>query len=107
MRRSAYDQQRVAEIIARNSAGDTIQKISQAEGVSEQTIYRWKAKFLKDSQETQQSTKPVPKGSLYNGEPRSGASHKGIVTLQTENASMRDLIAELVIENHMLRKKAQ
>lgn len=80
MKRRFTDEQ-IIGILREQEAGGSIKEIARRHGVSEQSIYRWKAKY----------------GGLEVSEARR------LRTLETENAKLKKLLAEAHLDNAALK----
>ena len=87
MRTSRYSEEQIILALKQQEAGQTTTEICRKLGVSEQTFYRWKAK--------------------YGGMGVSDA--KRLKALEDENRKLKQLVGELSLDNqglrHLLTKK--
>lgn len=87
MRKSHYSEEQIILALKQNEAGTTAREVCRRLGVSEQTFYRWKAKY----------------GGLEVGD---AVRLKG---LEEENRKLKQLVGELTLDNqglrHLLTKK--
>lgn len=80
MKKSRFGDEQIAEVLASVRAGRRIAEVCKEAGISEPTFYRWKAKFDGAHGRAQRLTQ-----------------------LEVENRRLKDLVAELSLDNHTLR----
>ncbi len=76
-----FTEEQVIGILREQEAGGTVKEITRRHGVSEQSFYRWKAKY----------------GGLEVSEARR------LKALETENAKLKKLLAEAHLDNAALK----
>ena len=81
MRKSRYTEEQIIFALKEHEAGKTAVQICRKLGVSEQTFYRWKAKF----------------GGM------DVADAKRLKGLEEENRKLKQLVGELSLDNQGLR----
>ena len=81
MRKSRYSEEQIILALKEHEAGRTTAQICRKLGVSEQTFYRWKAKF----------------GGMEV------ADAKRLKGLEDENRRLKQLVGELSLDNQGLR----
>lgn len=81
MRKSRYSEEQIILALKEHEAGRTTAQICRKLGVSEQTFYRWKAKF----------------GGM------DVADAKRLKGLEDENRRLKQLVGELSLDNQGLR----
>ena len=87
MRRTRFTQEQIIVVLKEAEAGQAVKELCRKHGISEQTFYRWKAKY----------------GGLEVGD---AVRLKG---LEEENRKLKQLVGELTLDNqglrHLLTKK--
>ena len=81
MRKSRFSDEQIIAILAEQERGLTTAEVCRRHGVSEGTFYKWKAKF--------------------GGMQLSDA--KKLKTLETENARLKRLLADAMLDNVVLK----
>lgn len=81
MRKSRYSEEQIILAIKEQEAGKPTAQICRKLGISEQTFYRWKAKY----------------GGM------DVADAKKLKVLEEENRKLKQLVGELTLDNHGLR----
>lgn len=81
MRRSRFSEEQIIRIL-QEAAGTTAKEVCRRHGVSEQTFYRWKAKY----------------GGLQVNDARR------LRHLEEENRKLKQLLAEATLDNQALRE---
>ena len=81
LRKSRYTEEQIILALKQHEAGRTTAEICRKLGVSEQTFYRWKAKF----------------GGM------DVADAKRLKGLEDENRKLKQLVGELALDNQGLR----
>jgi putative transposase len=85
MKRKTFTEEKIISILKENETGASVPNLSRRHGVSEQSIYRWKAK--------------------YGGMEVSDA--KRLRTLEQENAKLKRLLADSMLDNAALKEIAR
>ena len=81
MKRKRFTEEQIISILKQNEAGSTVVDLARHHGVAENTIYRWKSKF--------------------GGMEVSDA--KRLRALESENAKLKRLYADAMLDNQALR----
>jgi putative transposase len=81
MRKSRFTEEQIIAILAEQERGMATAEVCRRHGVSEGTFYKWKAK--------------------YGGMQVSDA--KKLKTLETENARLKRLLADMMLDNVVLK----
>jgi putative transposase len=81
MKRSKFSEQRIVEVLKQAEAGVPVKDLCRKLGISEQTFYNWKAKY----------------GGL------SVSELKRLRELETENARLKKMYADLALENEAIK----
>lgn len=81
MKRKRYTEEQIVRILAEVEAGQTVVETSRKYGVSEQSIYRWKAKY----------------GGMNQSEVRRMKS------LEEENARLKKIVAQQAVDMDALK----
>ncbi len=81
MRRSQYSEEQIIAILKEAEAGKPIRELCRERGVTDQTYYRWKAKY----------------GGLELSEARR------LRQLEDENRRLKHLVADLTLDNQALK----
>ena len=81
MRRSRFSQEQIIGVLKEHDAGAATAELCRRHGISEQTFYRWKARY----------------GGLEVREAQR------LKALEDENARLKRLVAEQALDNQMLR----
>ena len=81
MRRSRFSEEQIIEILREHEAGATTGEVCRRHGISDATFYKWKAK--------------------YGGMEVSEA--KRLKALEEENAKLKKLLAEAMLDNAILK----
>ena len=84
MKRSRFTEEQIIGILREQEAGGKTADVCRRHGVSEATFYKWKAKY----------------GGLEVSEARR------LKTLEAENARLKKLLAEAMLDNAMLKDVA-
>ena len=82
MRKSRFSEEQIIKILKEKEAGAKLADLCRRHGISEQTFHRWKAKF--------------------GGMDVSDA--KRLKALEAENARLKKLLAESMLENEVTRE---
>ena len=82
MKRSRYSEEQIIGILKETEAGATGREVCRRHGISEQTLYRWKAKF----------------GGLEVSDARR------LKQLESENAKLKRLVADLALDKEALKE---
>ncbi len=81
MKRSRFTQEQIIQVLQEVQAGGTARDICRRHGVSEQTLYRWKAKY----------------GNMQASDVRR------LKQLEDENRKLKQLLAEATLDNQALK----
>jgi putative transposase len=81
MRGSRYSEEQIVALLKEQEAGVATDDICRRAGISQQTFYRWKAKY----------------GGLEVGDARK------LKTLEDENRRLKRLVADLALDNAALK----
>jgi putative transposase len=81
MRKSRFSEEQIIQILKAAEAGQKVQDLVRKHGISEHTLYRWRAK--------------------YGGMEVSDA--KKLRALEDENRRLKHLVADLTLDNQMLK----
>jgi putative transposase len=84
MKRSRFSEEQIIAILREQEAGSKTVEVCRRHGVSEATFYKWKAKY----------------GGLEVSDARR------LKALEEENAKLKRLLAEAVLDNAMLKDVA-
>ena len=82
MKRSRFTQEQIIQVLQEVQAGDTARDICRRHGVSEQTLYRWKAKY----------------GDMQKSDLRR------LRQLEEENRKLKQLLAEATLDKQALKE---
>ena len=82
MKRKRFSEEQILAILKELEAGAIGREVCRRHGISEQTLYRWKAKF----------------GGM------SVSDAKRLKQLESENAKLKKLVAELTLDKEALRE---
>ena len=82
MRKSRFSDEQIVGILKEHAAGEQIGTLCRRHGISQQTLYRWKAK--------------------YDG--LEGKELKRLKALEEENARLKRLVAEQALDNQALKE---
>jgi putative transposase len=82
MRKSRFSEEQIVSILKEHAAGEGIGALCRRHGISQQTLYRWKAK--------------------YDG--LEGNELKRLKALEEENARLKRLVAEQALDNQALKE---
>ncbi len=82
MRKSRFSEEQIVGILKEHTAGETAGTLCRRHGISQQTLYRWKAK--------------------YDG--LDGKELKRLKALEEENARLKRLVAEQALDNQALKE---
>ena len=81
MKRSKFTDEQILAIVKEGEAGRKVADLSRAHGITEQTYYRWKAKY----------------GGMDSSEA------KRLKQLEDENRKLKHVVAELTLDNRALK----
>jgi putative transposase len=81
MKRSRFSEEQIIAILREHEAGSATAEVCRKDGISEATFYKWKAKF----------------GGMDVSDARR------LKTLEDENAKLKKLLAEAMLDNAMLK----
>jgi putative transposase len=81
MRRSRYTEEQIVSILKQHEAGLGTEELCRRHGISQQTFYRWKAKY----------------GGLDTNDARK------LKALEDENRRLKRLVADLSLDNAALK----
>jgi putative transposase len=81
MRRSRYTQEQIVGLLKEHERGVSTEELCRRQGVSQQTFYRWKAKY----------------GGLDVGDAQK------MKALEDENRRLKRLVADLALDNAALK----
>jgi putative transposase len=81
MRRSRYTEEQIVSMLKEHEAGLGTEELCRRHGISQQTLYRWKAKY----------------GGLDLGDARK------LKALEDENRRLKRLVADLSLDNAALK----
>ena len=84
MKRSRFPEEKIIEILRRHAAGVKAAELCREHGISEATLYNWKARY----------------GGLTVSEARR------LKTLEEENRRLKKLLAEAMLDNAALKDLA-
>lgn len=81
MKRKRFSEEQIIQILKEGEASDTIRDVCRQHNVTEQTFYRWRNK--------------------YGGMEVSDA--RRLKAIEKENAELKKIVAELTLDNRMLK----
>jgi transposase-like protein len=97
-RKSKFTTEEVLAILREVADGATVRAVCKRNGFTEKTFYRWRARFG-------QGLMALPAGARGAAEaPRFSPRDEEIRRLTEENRQLRELVADLSLENRELRK---
>jgi len=82
MRKSRFSEEQIVSILQEHAAGEATGTLCRRHGISQQTLYRWKAK--------------------YDG--LEGKELQRLKALEEENARLKRLVAEQALDNQALKE---
>jgi putative transposase len=82
MKKTKFTDEQIAFALQQNEAGTSVAEISRKLGIAEQTFYRWKKRF----------------GGLAPSEVRR------LRQLEDENKRLKQMVADLSLDRHMLQE---
>jgi putative transposase len=82
MRKSRFSEEQIVGILKEHAAGEATGTLCRRHGISQQTLYRWKAK--------------------YDG--LEGQELKRLKALEEENARLKRLVADQALDNQALKE---
>ena len=81
MQRSKFTDEQILAIVKEGEAGRKVADVCQTHGITEQTYYRWKAKY----------------GGMESGDA------KKMKQLEDENRKLKHVVADLTLDNRALK----
>jgi putative transposase len=81
MKRSKFTDEQILKIVREGEAGRKVADLCRTNGITEQTYYRWKAKY----------------GGMDSGEA------KKLKQLEDENRKLKHVVADLTLDNRALK----
>ena len=81
MKRSKFTDEQILAIVKEGEAGRKVADLCRTHGITEQTYYRWKAKY----------------GGMESGDARK------LKQLEEENRKLKHVVAELTLDNRALK----
>ena len=96
MRKSTFTQEQIAYALREVESGTPVLEVCQKLGISEQTCYRWKRKFAgMGIAELRRSCAELRRAAPSCAELRQ---------LEEENRRLKQLVADLTLDRHMLQE---
>lgn len=97
-RKSKFSTDEVLAILREVANGATVRAVCKRNGFTEKTFYRWRARFGPAP-----TTLPSERSSRAAAAPRDGQRDEEVRRLVEENRQLRELVADLSLENRELR----
>jgi putative transposase len=113
-RKSKYSTDEILAILREASAGATVRAVCKRNGFTEKTFYRWRARFgagltavpmdrVETSLQGNGQGNGASSGLAPTAQPRFGVREEELRRLQEENRRLKELVADLSLENRDLR----
>lgn len=107
MRKSRFSEEQIKAILSGREPGQSAMDVCRKHGISSATYYKWKAKYGETAKPA--AKRPPPPSTERQAKSKIGGGPVGanaLRKLEDENARLKRLLGECLLENAMLKDMA-